>query len=85
MAGKRKSGPREPKCSNCLGPFTAKRDWQKFCSPECRREFWNAGGSTQRLSLAIVRLVKKTVREELAILIPEVKKQLRQVPEAKTE
>jgi hypothetical protein len=27
-------------CQNCKTDFIPSRDWQKFCSPECREAFW---------------------------------------------
>ena len=30
----------ERTCKRCKKGFNPKRDWQKFCSPECQKLYW---------------------------------------------
>jgi len=32
--------PVKPLCQECHEPFIPKRRWQKFCSRECKAEYW---------------------------------------------
>lgn len=36
-------------CSKCGKEFTAKKKWQRFCSPRCRTEAWDKANPRTRL------------------------------------
>jgi hypothetical protein len=46
----RQAKPEKPKkrCRNCDKPFLPARDWQEFCLPACKKEFWRHGGISMR-------------------------------------
>ena len=60
------------KCANCGKEIIVKRPWKRFCSDECRKEWWRKlwfgkGTFYKRLELKIdelIRLLKKFLEEE---------------------
>lgn len=42
MGGLMKKRNKKPikQCEFCQDEFEQKRDWQKFCSPQCRHQSW---------------------------------------------
>lgn len=51
-----------PLCEGCDKPYTRKRSWQTFCSPECRVRTWTELNPRVRVG---VRLGFKPTAEQL--------------------
>lgn len=67
-AGKTKAPARVPRgkrrCKNCDDVFTPNREWQEFCTPNCKKNFWRAGGvSIGRMRPVLAEMVAAQVAE----------------------
>lgn len=51
------------RCDNCPAIFKPKRPNQKFCKPNCRKEFDKHGGTFSKLKPVIVAEVRRAVKE----------------------
>jgi len=58
------------RCKNCDTPFDQVRDWQEFCSPNCKKEFWRHGGISIR---RILPTILKEVDNRLAPLLERIR------------
>lgn len=59
------------RCDNCPKFFQQQRRWQRFCSPQCRKEFHYYGSSYGKLKETTEHLVHKAVREQLPAAVRE--------------
>lgn len=56
------------RCKNCGKIFMSYRAWQEFCSPECRRQFWdNNNTGFGRVRVELEKRLKRVTAELRAI------------------
>jgi hypothetical protein len=67
------------RCKNCDSPFGPKREWQDFCSGNCRKEYWRHGGVSIR---RIMPTIEARVREIVSPLEAELRELAKRLPAA---
>lgn len=60
---KAKKHTKRLRCRNCDEPFIPSREWQVFCTPECKKTFHRAGGvSIERMRPIIADMIAAEMR-----------------------
>lgn len=68
-----KSKMKRRHCKNCDDLYQPAREWQEFCGPACKKQFWRAGGfSVGRLRPLLAEMVAEAVKAATAPLLARI-------------